>query len=237
MSEVPAVLPERRFENADALYVALAGEVAARLTGRVASDGRASLVATGGTTPGPVYDRLSAMEVPWAQVDVTLTDERWVPTDSDASNEALVRSRLLTGRGAAAKLVGFKTPDASPAGAVRAVDAAIAAMTRPFEAMVLGMGDDGHIASLFPQAPELAAAMDTTAFVCAVDRQGAAGADARLSMTRRALLDTRWIALLMQGDEKLEVYRRALTPGDIADLPVRMLLHQIQTPVQLWWAP
>jgi 6-phosphogluconolactonase len=232
-----AILQERRFDGADALHAALADEVAGRLKARIASDGKAGMVATGGTTPGPLYDRLSGIDLPWGHVEVTLTDERWVATDDDASNEALVRSRLLTGRAAAAKLVGFKTPDSAPADAVQAVDRAIADMPRPFEVMILGMGDDGHIASLFPHAPELATAMDGGGFVCPVDHQGAAGASARLSMTRRALLDARWIALLIEGAEKLEVYRRALTAGDIADLPVRMVLHQALAPVQLWWAP
>ncbi|HKT53454.1 MAG TPA: 6-phosphogluconolactonase [Caulobacteraceae bacterium] len=237
MSDTAASPPERRFSNADEMNDALASEIAARLKARIASDGRASLVATGGTTPGPLYDRLCRADLPWDRVQVTLTDERWAATDDAASNEALVRSRLLTGPAAAATMVGLKTSDPAPPAAVGTVDARLAAMPRPFEVTVLGMGDNGHIASLFPHAPELAVAQSGEGFVCAVVQESAAGASQRLSMTLRALLDTRWIAILIQGREKLETYRRASTAGGITELPVRMVLRQNQAPVELWWAP
>jgi 6-phosphogluconolactonase len=112
-------------------------------------------------------------------------------------------------------------------------------MPRPFDATLLGMGEDGHVASLFPLTPELALALnaDDPAMVRAVHRPGAAGSPDRLSMTRRALLDTRGIVLLIEGPEKLAVYRRAHAGSDAFEMPIRIILDQTAAPVQIWWAP
>ncbi len=230
---------EHLFEDRPSLFAALAMEITVRLTEAVTARGRASLVATGGTTPGPLYDALSAEPAPWDRVEITLTDERWVAADGDDSNEGLVRRRLLRDRGAAAELFGLKTPDATPAEAEAKVDRALSTMARPFDVVILGMGDDGHIASLFPHSPELTRAMAAgpDQLVCAVDRPEAAGAAARLSMTLPAILGSRWIVLLIEGQAKLDLVRRAREPGEAADLPVRAVLGQAQAPVEVWWAP
>jgi 6-phosphogluconolactonase len=112
-------------------------------------------------------------------------------------------------------------------------------MMRPFDVVILGMGDDGHIASLFPHAPELARAIAARPdqLVCAVDRPEAAGAAARLSMTIPAILGARWIALLIEGQGKLDVVGRARNLRDAAELPVCTVLNQSDVPVEVWWAP
>jgi 6-phosphogluconolactonase len=230
---------DRLFDDRESLFAALAMEITVRLNDAVAARGRASLVATGGTTPGPLYDALSAEPAPWDRVEITLTDERWVAPDSDDSNEGLVRRRLLRDRAASAEMIGLKTPDATPAEAEAKVGHALAGMVRPFDIVILGMGDDGHIASLFPHAPELARAIEAgpDELVCAVDRPEAAGAAARMSMTIPALLGSRWIVLLIEGAEKLDVVRRARALDDPAELPVCAVLGQSEVPVEVWWAP
>ncbi len=230
---------DRLFEDLPSLVQALAVEINVRLSDAVKARGRASLVATGGTTPGPLYDALSEQPAPWEAVEVTLTDERWVDPSDPSSNEALVRGRLLVNRAAGAELVGFKTPDARPAAGEAAVTRQLEAMPRPFDVLILGMGEDGHICSLFPHSPELMRAADAAPgeLVCAVDRPGAAGAAARLSMTIPAVLGSRWIVVLIEGQEKLDVIGRARKQGPIADLPIRAVLNQTDTPVEVWWAP
>jgi 6-phosphogluconolactonase len=234
-----ATIAERLFAAFDDLVEALSADIAGKLNEAVLLWGSAGLVATGGATPGPVYDALSRMEAPWAQIQVTLSDERWAPPNAAASNERLVRERLLRGPAAAARFTPFKTPAPTPALALADVEHALQAMNPPFDVTLLGMGNDGHVASLFPQAPELAAALDDAAGlrVCAVHRPGAAGAADRMSLTRKGLLDSRAIAVLITGAEKLAVYRRALEGDDIAAMPIRMVLQQRRTPVQVWWAP
>jgi 6-phosphogluconolactonase len=230
---------DRLFDDRESLFAALAMEITVRLNDAVTERGRASLVATGGTTPGPLYDALSAEPAPWDKVEITLTDERWVAPDGDDSNEGLVRRRLLRDRAAAAELIGLKTPDATPAEAEEKVNHALAGMTRPFDIVILGMGEDGHIASLFPHAPELIRAMRAgpASLVCAVDRPEAAGAAARLSMTLPAILGARWIVLLIEGQDKLDVVRRARELRDAEALPVSAVLDQSNVPVEVWWAP
>jgi len=139
----------------------------------------------------------------------------------------------------AAELIGLKTPDATPAEAETKVGHALAGMARPFDVIILGMGDDGHIASLFPHAAELKRAMDAgpDELVCAVDRPDAAGAAARLSMTLPAILGARWIVLLIEGQGKLDVVGRARNSRDAAELPVCLVLNQSDVPVEVWWAP
>ena len=232
------MIVERLTPSRDELARALAADIAQRLADAVATRGQASMVATGGSTPGPVYDALSRTAAPWDRVAVTLSDERWVSPDDPASNERLLRGRLLRDLAAEARLIPLKTPSTSPAEAAAEVDRTLNALARPFDVTLLGMGADGHVASLFPHAPELAAALDDDApLVCAVRRADAAGAAERLSLTRRALLDSRAIMVLIEGAEKLAIYRRARAGEDIEAMPIRMVLQQRRAPVQVWWAP
>jgi 6-phosphogluconolactonase len=229
----------RQFPDAKTMVSALADEIVARLKNAVAQRGKACMAVSGGTTPGALFDVLSQRDTPWDKVWITLSDERWIAPDQDGSNEHLVRTRLLRGKAAAAHFVRLKTDDATPdAGAAKA-NAAIAALPRPFDVMLLGMGDDGHTASLYPHAPELKAALDTNApaLVHAVHAQNAAATGDRMTLTLRTLLDSRWIALLIKGDAKMKTYRAAENGGAAAQMPVRAILGQTAVPVDVFWAP
>jgi 6-phosphogluconolactonase len=223
-------MTERLFDTPSELQLALAGEIADRLEDGVVERGQASLVVTGGSTPGGLYDELSMMEIPWRQVWITLSDERWLSSDNAESNERLVRERLLRGRAAAAHLISLKTDDPTPAEALQSIDARIAALPRPFDAVVLGMGADGHVASLFPGAGHGLDPMSAVNVV-AVEAPGAAGSPQRLSLTVSALLDARWIAVLIRGQDKLDVIRRP------DGLPIAAVLGQTKVPVEVFWAP
>ncbi len=229
---------ERFFPQRAELHSALAKAIAERVEAAVAERGAAGLVVTGGSTPAPLYDALTQIDAPWDKATITLSDERWVETDSPASNEGLVRRRLLQGHAAAAQLVGLKTDAASPAEALPDLEAALAAVPAPYEVVVLGMGGDCHIASLFPGAPELEAAFDAGRGerAIAIHRPGADGSSERVSLTLRALLDTRLVVILIEGDSKREAYARALT-AEPKDAPVAALLQQTDVPVEIWWAP
>ncbi|HTK36570.1 MAG TPA: 6-phosphogluconolactonase [Caulobacteraceae bacterium] len=220
---------ERVFADAESQAAAAAD----RIAGAIGEDG-GDLVLTGGSTPGPVYDLLSKRSLPWDRVRITLSDERWVPPDHADSNERLVRERLLRGPAAAARFIPLKTGAPTPEAAVGTVAAALAAIRRPFSCVLLGMGDDGHIASLFPGD-----AMDETLRPDGPDVVRPARAPngtPRLSLTLAALLDSRLILVLIRGEAKRAVLRDALA-GAAPHLPIAALLRQARCPVEVFWAP
>ena len=215
------------FRTTEAAAEAAAHAIAQRLAEALRTRGRASLVATGGRSPGPVYDQLvKAAGIDWARVVVTLSDERCVAPDDPASNARQVRERLLAGEAAKAHLLPlWPAPDAAALGALM-----------PFDAVLLGMGEDGHVASLIPGDPGLSAAMDPSSPRLTVSAPGGLGKPPvpRISLTLSALLNARAIFLLIAGAAKREVIAQAQAG---ADLPVRALIAQTRVPVRVLWSP
>lgn len=215
------------YANGRALADAAAAAVAAHLREALRTHGRAGLVGTGGSSPGPTYDRLKDVaDLDWARVVVTLSDERCVPPDAPESNAGLVRERLLVGPAAKAHFIPL-WPKPDPA----ALEALM-----PFDAVMLGMGEDGHIASLIPGAPDLARWLAPDCRALIVDVPAGLGKPplARVSLTLKALLRSRAIFLLVAGGAKREVLERAMSG---ADLPVRALLTQGGRAVRILWTP
>lgn len=205
---------------ADAVAPAVVEALAMALNAR----GRARLVATGGRSPGAVYDRLASTALDWSRVWVTLSDERCVAPDTEAANAGLVRARLLTGLAALARFVPlWPKPD----------EVEIAALA-PFDAVILGMGEDGHVASLIPGDPDLEAALTTRAWLHQTPAGLGSPPVARVSLTLSALTSARAIFLLVAGRAKREVIERALA-GE--DLPVGRLIAQAAAPVRIFWSP
>jgi 6-phosphogluconolactonase len=229
----------RRFPDAREMFATLANEIVAHLKSAVESRGRASLVVSGGTTPETLFADLSEREAPWDKVWITLSDERWIPPSEDGSNEKMVRAKLLRGKAAAAHFVSLKTDDAKPQGGQTVIEARIAAMPRPFDVLLVGMGDDGHIASLYPDSPELKTILDTNkpALVHAVHAQSAAATGDRMTLTLRAILESKWIVILIKGDEKMKTYKLAKNGSDVSKMPVRALMEQSSVAVETFWSP
>jgi 6-phosphogluconolactonase len=214
------------YANGRALAEAAAAAVAAQLRDALRTHGRAGLVGTGGRSPAPVYDRLKNADLDWARVVVTLSDERCVAADAPESNARLVREHLLTGQGGKAHFIPL-WPKPEPA----ALEALM-----PFDAVMLGMGEDGHIASLLPGDPDLERRLDPACAQLVVDVPAGLGSPPlpRVSLTMKALTAARGIFLLIAGGAKREVVERAMG-GE--DLPVRALLRQSQAPVRVLWTP
>ncbi len=227
--------PTRRdFADKQQLADALAEAVAGNLKAGVASRGAASLAVSGGSTPARFFKALGARtDVSWDKVTVTLVDERWVDETSDRSNGRLVKANLLQGPASAARFVplyqGGVEPDATAAG-----NAQLSVPT-PFDAVILGMGNDGHTASFFPGGDTLAEALTVEGPVIAIRAPGAG--EPRVTLTLKRLLATRALYVHIEGEEKVQTLKRAEAEGPVEDLPVRAILRQTQTPLSIYWCP
>jgi len=229
--------PAAKFSDVDTVSRALAGQVAANLKAAIAARGLASLVVSGGRTPIRLFELLRTESVDWSCVHVALADERWVNPTDPASNEKLVRDFLLQGPAAAAKFIGLKNAQMTPdMGAVSAWET-FARVPRPFDAVVLGMGDDGHTASLFPGSPNLPRALNEAAVAGCVGMWAPTPPQPRLSLNVSALLDARRVVVLISGDVKWRTYVAAAAPGAVQEMPVRAVLRQTRTPVEVMWSP
>lgn len=214
----------------------LAQDVAAMLRAGISERGQASLVVSGGSTPKPFFEALKRQKLDWEKITITLADERWVDADHADSNERLVREHLLTG---GARFISLKNNAPTPQeGAAQAGQDLAAAFTLPFDVVILGMGDDGHTASFFPHAAELDGALEpaNADTLCAGLTPPDYAPHPRITLTLPALLKARRIILHITGGGKQQVYTKACDAGPVEDMPVRAVLRQELTPVEVYWA-
>jgi 6-phosphogluconolactonase len=230
ISEVHDPDPARQAAN-------LASAIAAQLAEALSRRALASLVVSGGHTPYPMYGQLAQHKLDWSRVLVTLADERWVAIDAADSNERHVRAALLRHEAATARFIGLKNGASRPAEGAAAAWAALGPMPRPFDAVVLGMGEDGHVASLFPGVPELAAGLNPGAPPACIAVQPPSARHARLSLNLAALLQSRRIFVQIIGTLKRRVYEKARALGPEEDMPIRAILRQNIVPVAVYWCP
>ena len=232
---------------ADQATQALAADVAARLRQAIADRGRAVLHVSGGQSPVALFEALREQVLAWQQVEVSLADERCVPHDHPDSNARLVRTHLLQGQAAHARLLPLLPPSfaaAESAGlAQTAVLAELAELAElagqalraqgPADVLVLGMGADGHTASIFAGMRNLAQALDPHGQQTCLPVEGlpASAAHARITQTLAHLLSARHIVLPVRGSDKLQTLRRACRK---LDLPISHVLHQSLAPVAVW---
>jgi len=209
------------YPDRELMMLSLADRIAGELGNALRIEGRASLCLPGGTTPGPIFDTLSGVDLGWSQVSVFLNDERWVGEDSPRSNTRLLRERLLVGKAAAASLVPLYLPGDAPEDRLEDLSAGIAAHL-PISVLLLGMGADMHTASLFPGADRLAEALSDTAPVLLPMRAEAAG-EPRVTLTAPVLKGAMAIHILITGAEKRAALERAqhLTP---MEAPIKAVL-------------
>jgi len=208
--------PDREF-----LMLGLANVIAGQLADFLRREGKATLSVPGGTTPGPIFDTLSGVDLDWANVAVVLNDERWVPESSERSNTRLLRERLLRGRAAQARLVPLYAPAEEPEEMLAALEDGLKPYL-PISVLLLGMGTDMHTASLFPGADRLEEALSASAPILLPMRAEAAG-EPRITLTAPVLREAFNIHILITGAEKREALERAmgLTP---MEAPVRAVL-------------
>ena len=221
------------FDTRDAASAAVAERIAGFVSAQVERDNEATFVVSGGTTPAKCFDYLSTYSLAWDKVQVALSDERWVPCDHEDSNERLVRETLLKAEAGAASMLSIYQDDLS-------VDERCDSLQSQFPASgfacsMVGMGADGHFASLFPGADSLEAGLKTDNKRFYIPVRTTASPHPRISMTLGALLQSAGILVLIFGAEKFGIYEKAQA-GD-RTYPIAALLQQQIVPVNVYWAP
>jgi 6-phosphogluconolactonase len=167
------------------------------------------------------------------------SDERWIAPDHEASNEKLIRDHLIQGEAASASVLGFKLDYETPFEAEAALNKQLEEHLENCAVAIVGMGLDGHFASLFPGTAQLAEAMnpDNQALCAGVDATGcpvAGNYTQRMTLTLSAILRARRVVLLFKGQDKIDLVKQVIADEPEArDLPVYQLLHQAGTPVDI----
>ena len=227
--------------HSDELHALMANDIAQRLHSAIQSRGKAVLSVSGGKSPVAMFEALRVHTIDWSKITITLVDERCVPNTHPDSNAHLVKTHLLQGAAQAAAFVPMITEDIDMANASHQAAWASQQLqtTAPADVLVLGMGADGHTASLFPDAPNLMEALDLhnkqTCVGITLAHPPANAPYARVTQTLAHLLTARHIILPISGDDKRATLQQAWTHVQ-SELPVSHVLHQTLVPVALWIA-
>ena len=222
-------------ESPDEVAQALAVTVTRFLDARLKEAPRVSLVVSGGSTPLPFFRSLSDMDLEWGRVDVLLADERWVEEGDDASNTRLVRENLLQNKASSARFLSLKQPGATHVEGLARVKAELADLALPVDVLILGMGNDGHTASLFPDAPELEAAMDPECQEIVAASTPVSQPQKRITLTWPLLREARFTALHLKGEDKVATLSQAIAePEKVLEMPVRAFL---KPGLRVFWSP
>ena len=220
--------------------VACAKHIAERLSNEIDATGSATLLVSGGSTPDDAFSELSRTDLCWDKVTVGLVDERWVENTSDASNEALVRNRLLKNRAATADFATMKTDTQSPTTAQSAVNSTYTNTFSDPTVIMLGMGLDAHTASWFPGTKDLQDLFNNTSdYTAAIDASGAPVAGAltdRMTITPLVVSKAKSAVLLIFGQDKSEVLKQALSQGEM-DAPIKGAIERLGANLTVFWAP
>lgn len=225
----------------DEMIAALCLQVTQALSSAIRERGRANLAVSGGSTPKPLYQALSSADIDWEAISVLLVDERWVDPGQTGSNEDFVRNHLLQDKAANASFYGLKNAALSPASGLHDQIASLPDDLFPLDVTILGMGNDGHTASWFPDAEGLHSALAEDAAPLAAIRSRASditGAHTdRMTLSLPPLRSSRLSLLMLTGEEKRKTLELALADGPVSAMPVRALLRAAETNLHIHWSP
>lgn len=223
----------REFKNRQEAANALAIRVFHDLSQGLRENDQVAMVVSGGSSPLALFEMMSSKPLDWDRVLIVPSDERNVPFEHPDSNARMISQSLLQKSAAASSLVSLAAN--SQTDGLEEIEKRLAQLPWPLCHVILGMGADGHTASLFPNTPHIEQSLNSPRLCIA---QKVPGLDSgRISLTIKALLNASRISLLLFGTDKKAVLDAALREGPPAIFPVRAILHQNQVPVDIYWAP
>ncbi|WP_025031495.1 6-phosphogluconolactonase [Nitratireductor aquibiodomus] len=225
------------FASPEALAEDLSAAVARVLAAAVKERGRAAIAVSGGRTPALFFDHLSRRDIPWDKVTVTLVDERFVPADSPRSNARLVAQHLLQNKAARAAFVGLYHEAESIAEAAEKAAGVLAEIPAPLDVVVLGMGNDRHTASFFPDATTIETLLKPAEGPDVLPVSSESAGEPRLTLSMNRIAGARFLALHIEGDDKRKTLEEALAMQPGPDAPISAVLARAKHPARIFWAP
>ena len=222
------------FENSETLVESLSREITEQLQQTIDQQGKASLIVSGGSTPKPLFEKLSTIDIEWSAVIVGLCDERWVDANHSDSNEKLVREHLLQNRASRAKFSSLYREGIEAVEAIELCEERITQELLPMSVVILGMGADAHTASLFPHNPKLAEGLSLESGRLCVSMKPADALHQRMSLTLPAILGAEHIYLHFEGEQKRRIYEKAVSGEDTMAMPIRSILNQKQKDIEVY---
>ena len=200
----------------------------------IKSDGRASLAVSGGRTPIPLLDALSDLKLDWSSVDLTLVDDRWVESSHEDSNEKLVREYLIKNKAKKINFIPLKNNNKTAKDGHKISEELLQQVKSPFDVVVLGVGSDGHTASLFPCSDELTEGMNLNNPCRLIATSPKTAPYERMSLTAKTIIDSKNIFLHLNGSGKLHTLELAMTNKDAIKMPIYYFLEK---GLKIYWSP
>ena len=226
-----------KFISREALDSKLAETVADILSKAIEEKGKASIAVSGGSTPKGFFAILSKSDINWSKVTVTLADERWVDVDSEASNTRLVHENLLKNNAQKATFFHLKQGENLSEEVLERLNISSKNNLLPLDVLILGMGEDGHTASLFPCSDQITNGLDVDNSDALIAVQPTSAPHQRISFSFASLICSKNVFLHLCGENKQKVLERALNANDPLEMPIRAFLQHPTLEVNTFWAP
>jgi 6-phosphogluconolactonase len=227
---------QNNFDTREQLDLALADKISGILQQAISQKGKASIAVSGGSTPKGFFKVLSNKNIDWDKVTITLADERWVDINSDDSNTRLVHENLLQNKAAAAKFFHLKQGEDLCDETLADLNIAANSTLLPLDVLILGMGEDGHTASLFPCSAQIKQALDINNDNALMKVEPTTAPHQRITFSFASLSQSKNTFLHLCGDNKKQVLAKALNGDDVFDMPIRKFLQADNIDTQVYWA-
>ena len=225
------------YDSLDELAEAVAGDVGFIIDSAVEARNASLVALPGGDHVEPIYAKLAAQQLPWKRVTIIPTDERLVPMDDERSNVRAIARAFLAG-GARVIPIAADIPDYRLAG--NSADARLQDLPWPPDLVWLGVGEDGHTASIF-SGPDFESALDAPKARRAVgvmpDPMPEDAPVARVTLTRASILSARTLLITVTGQGKRDLLEQAIADGHSSKLPIGRVLAEAEQPMDIHWAP
>lgn len=218
------------------LEISLCELIVEALKADIDSNSAASLLVSGGSTPKNLFSKLSQENLDWSKVTISLVDERFLPDDHKDQNGKLVRETLLINKAARAKFVSLVQDASNEAVNLGLCRQNLNLIPTPFSAVILGMGTDGHTASLFPGSSQLVDGMDLENESDLISSEPTNAPYQRITFTRKALLNTKNLILHCYGEDKEKILNEAKSSNNWTKYPISGFIHQDHVELKTFWS-